>query len=512
MPATAKQVQEALVGLTPEEQDQFLSALEKARTSEGLPAAPPQTQAAADAEKKKVGYTFSTSPNATDFPIEQRRAAVADFMPILGGTVGGLSGGIQGGMLGGAAGESARQLLRRLAGLPAAPGMIQERLGVDPNSPEAALAGLGGETLSNLAAGGAAKGIAALAKFLPAQALRSATKALGFTKAGPSAEAAVEHTPFLLGREGPVLDAAGKPQSPNVFVPGKSNAPAALLERLQKLVDNATAMKNNLLAGELGDAPLNPDEVRRAVGGKIGKLEVPIEGGGKETFASANSPIAAKSQALEDFNRMQEAGATAAGKGTTTVEKVGEKVSPIVGADGERMIEDILAEKFHPDTGYLTARQGENIRRGAQQSYRAALDQAQLGGGGTAGAGEKEVMHALKDQLNQLSPQLRTANETIHHALGAQPFTQAAENASKVGGSNSTAARAGAAAISGSPLYGATLGAGSSALRSAGISGQTAAILEALSKPTAGLRSAAANYPALQAILKLITGGEEPQQ
>lgn len=46
---------------------------------------------------------------------------------------------------GGVAGEAARQLLRRAVGEPAAPGLVQEALGADPDSPRAALAGLAGE-------------------------------------------------------------------------------------------------------------------------------------------------------------------------------------------------------------------------------------------------------------------------------------------------------------------------------------------------------------------------------
>lgn len=52
--------------------------------------------------------------------------------------------------LGAAGGEAGRQLFRRAVGASAAPGMVQEATGTDPDSPAAALEGMGGEALASL--------------------------------------------------------------------------------------------------------------------------------------------------------------------------------------------------------------------------------------------------------------------------------------------------------------------------------------------------------------------------
>lgn len=60
---------------------------------------------------------------------------------------------IAAGAFGGVAGEAGRQLFRRAVGAPAATGVVQRAIGADPDSPEAAVAGLAGEGVANFAAG-----------------------------------------------------------------------------------------------------------------------------------------------------------------------------------------------------------------------------------------------------------------------------------------------------------------------------------------------------------------------
>lgn len=67
------------------------------------------------------------------------------------------------GVAGGVAGEAGRQLFRRAVGVPAATGVMQRHFGLDPDSPEAAAAGLGGEALAGVAGAGAGKAMGALA-------------------------------------------------------------------------------------------------------------------------------------------------------------------------------------------------------------------------------------------------------------------------------------------------------------------------------------------------------------
>lgn len=74
---------------------------------------------------------------------------------------------------GGVAGEAARQLFRRTVGVPQATGIAQRALGLDPNSPEAAAAGLGGEAAAALAGVGASKAAGALGRGAEHSAERS---------------------------------------------------------------------------------------------------------------------------------------------------------------------------------------------------------------------------------------------------------------------------------------------------------------------------------------------------
>ncbi len=72
---------------------------------------------------------------------------LTDFLPGVGGGLGFALGGavghpLKGSAAGSAGGEAIRQLIRKLSGETWAPGVTQDALGLDPDSPEAALAGI----------------------------------------------------------------------------------------------------------------------------------------------------------------------------------------------------------------------------------------------------------------------------------------------------------------------------------------------------------------------------------
>lgn len=108
--------------------------------------------------------------------------ASMESLPAVGGTIGAFFGNVPGAVLGGTGGEAARQHIRRLLGLPAATGVVQQATGMDPDSPEAAAAGLAiegsmgpiGEGVSNLLQG--------FAKMTGRSSLRSLVNLLQPTK------------------------------------------------------------------------------------------------------------------------------------------------------------------------------------------------------------------------------------------------------------------------------------------------------------------------------------------
>jgi hypothetical protein len=99
-----------------------------------------------------VELPFSVEDAAEALPaaVGTGAALLATKNPGVAGTVGGMTG------------EAARQLFRRAVGAPAATGVAQRALHLDPNSPEAAAAGLGGEALAGVAGGVVSKGAKAL--------------------------------------------------------------------------------------------------------------------------------------------------------------------------------------------------------------------------------------------------------------------------------------------------------------------------------------------------------------
>lgn len=105
--------------------------------------------------------------------MENLPALAGTIMGLLGGPMAPLTGGI-----GATGGEAWRQNARRTLGLPAATGMIQRFAGMDPNSEEAAVAGVGAEALISPLASGASKLAGAISRGLNTSSLRSLTRIL----------------------------------------------------------------------------------------------------------------------------------------------------------------------------------------------------------------------------------------------------------------------------------------------------------------------------------------------
>lgn len=118
---------------------------------------------------------------------------LADLLPAAGAAVGGIAGGGAGAIPGAAIGESVRQLGRVAAGLPQAPGITQSVLGMDPDSPDAAIAGFAGESLAGSAGALSSKLLNALADASSKSALRSIVRnLLGGARNPMQAEEAVK--------------------------------------------------------------------------------------------------------------------------------------------------------------------------------------------------------------------------------------------------------------------------------------------------------------------------------
>jgi hypothetical protein len=84
-----------------------------------------------------------------------------EMAPAIGGGIGAVLGAgafsLPGALAGASIGESGRQLIRRGVGLPQATGLVQRLLDLDPDSPEAAAAGVTAENAAGLAGAGAGK-------------------------------------------------------------------------------------------------------------------------------------------------------------------------------------------------------------------------------------------------------------------------------------------------------------------------------------------------------------------
>jgi hypothetical protein len=97
---------------------------------------------------------------------------------VLGAILGGPGGAVGMGSLGAGAGEAGRQLIRKSQGFSAAPGIAQEKLDLDPDSPEARMAGIGMEMGGGALAEALGFGAARLAAPTRKQGLKQFAKAI----------------------------------------------------------------------------------------------------------------------------------------------------------------------------------------------------------------------------------------------------------------------------------------------------------------------------------------------
>lgn len=116
-----------------------------------------------------------------------------DLAPAVGGAVGAVLGAggasLPGALAGAEIGESGRQLVRRTVGLPQATGLVQKLLDLDPDSPEAAAAGVGGEGAATLLGAGAGKLLDMAGNWMERSSLRSLLNILQPKTARDHAEA-----------------------------------------------------------------------------------------------------------------------------------------------------------------------------------------------------------------------------------------------------------------------------------------------------------------------------------
>jgi len=437
--------------------------------------------------------------------------AVLDLLPGIGATAGGVagaSGTLGAGTLpsaaaGGMAGEAIRQLIRRSVGAPAATGLVQKFTGQDPDSASAAATGIAAEGIGGWLGSLPIPALSALGKALPRWAQRNAAVALGY--GGSSADDAFEHVPYLLKRK-------------DVFVPGGPNKPEDLVKRLESIVKDAGQEKGRLLAGELGDVRVNPDEVRQSVQDEIRKLQIHT-GPDPVTPPGAKGAVTAREKGIEMFDEAQRQAAETAGKRVAVPGKVHDRLSALskdLGEDiGENTGEGAFQEvTFKGDPGYLTARPADEIRQRSMAAYREAKTQLD----NAAGTGERRVGLNLTGQLNDLqSPiksqwakeeaeliakggtdkelaalkakyeallkeadELTAANTAQHHGLNALDYATEAVKRDLVGGSGGVLPAAAARTASGHPGPAAALEVTSSLLRSRGVSGRLASFFRDL--------------------------------
>jgi len=84
---------------------------------------------------------------AVDFPDGPSPETLTDLIPGVAGAVGAIAGTPAVGAAAAGVGEGVRQLVRKSVGAAPATGFVQDKLGLDPNSPEAVATGIAAETL-----------------------------------------------------------------------------------------------------------------------------------------------------------------------------------------------------------------------------------------------------------------------------------------------------------------------------------------------------------------------------
>lgn len=205
MPVRDEDIAAAIAALNPQQRAQLESAL-----SGGMPAEPPKdvvTDAdleferrsmAGDAEQKRQFMLGNKAAGAGPVGTEQEGFEnLMELAPAIGAAAGTAVAPGPGSVAGGTAGEAARQLFRRMTGKPQATGVMQRAFNLDPNSPEAAAAGLAGETTAGVMGAGASK----LLKWLSGAHLKSATRSIiRDLLGGARTERQIEEAPRLAAR------------------------------------------------------------------------------------------------------------------------------------------------------------------------------------------------------------------------------------------------------------------------------------------------------------------------
>ncbi|HEY2976836.1 MAG TPA: hypothetical protein VGJ35_02630, partial [Burkholderiaceae bacterium] len=201
MPVHDNEIAAAIAALSPEERQQLEAAL----------GAQGQDTSAHAPATEQFGLNKATGLSAVP-PLQSRRipgtdidlpfsvADMAEFLPaaVAGGAT--YLATRQPGaaaVVGSAAGEAGRQLLRRAFGAPAAPGVMQRALDLDPNSPPAAAVSLGGEAAAGVAGAGFSKLLGALGRGAEQSAERSIVRDI---LGGARTEREVAEAPALAKR------------------------------------------------------------------------------------------------------------------------------------------------------------------------------------------------------------------------------------------------------------------------------------------------------------------------
>lgn len=135
------------------------------------------------------GYQRRISIPGTDWELPSVEQ-LAEYLPAAVATGAGMiatESPVAAGALGSMAGEAGRQLVRRAVGAPAATGIAQQALRLDPNSPEAAVAGLASENLAGVAGSVLGRLMKAGSKAIDKSALRSINNLIQAIKKGDRA-------------------------------------------------------------------------------------------------------------------------------------------------------------------------------------------------------------------------------------------------------------------------------------------------------------------------------------
>lgn len=195
---------------------------------------------------------------------------VLEAAPAVGAGVGAIGGAgvfsLPGALAGATVGETGRQLIRRAVGLPQAPGLVQQLLGLDPDSPEAATAGITAENTASLAGAGASKLLDAAGNATERWGLRSLLDLLH---------------PKTLRDQNEGMSLAARMKAENI-APAWSSRPQQIENAKRVLADATTqeaAMRSEISAAG-GTIPAQPieDRVINAIPERLPDNTIPMRG------------------------------------------------------------------------------------------------------------------------------------------------------------------------------------------------------------------------------------------